>query len=108
MTKLMVMIVSSCFLVGCGCTGGRLGNCGSTTVPDTSKAVAFGHPNGATIKKLHGTLGYTRAEVIATLGHPSSVSVVDGKERWDYPWLAVAYVAFAKGVVVDTFYSAGY
>ena len=107
MQKKMIAIVVLCFLVGCGITGCVSGD-RATAVPDTSKAVALGHPDGATIKKLHGTLDDTKAEVIAKLGHPSKVSIVDGKEQWDYPWLAAAYVRFEKGVVVDTFYTAGY
>ena len=82
----------------------------SEAVPNTSLAESLGRwPNEEDLSRLESTKGKTKRQVIAILGHPKEVSFnPEGVEIWDYPWLAACRIWFKKGVVSDTYYTAGY
>jgi hypothetical protein len=78
--------------------------------PDTRQARPLDHwPTQADLDLLGSVMGRTPAETIRVLGHPSKIARrKDGRVVWSYPWLAACTVTFKQGVVVDTFYTAGY
>ncbi len=81
----------------------------ASPLPDPKQAKETAWPDGPDLARLHAVKGFKPAEVIAFLGHPKSVEKMEnGKERWNYPYMAAAFVDFRDGVVTNTFYTAGY
>jgi hypothetical protein len=78
--------------------------------PDPRQARPLDHwPTQVDLARLQSVQGRTPAETIRILGHPSRVGRgVDRSAVWDYPWLAGCRVWFRNGVVVNTFYTAGW
>jgi hypothetical protein len=78
--------------------------------PDTKLAKPLDRlPTADELQRLQSVRGLPAAKVLYTLGHPIRVErQPDGRERWDYPWPAVACVYFRDGVATDTYYTAGY
>jgi hypothetical protein len=78
--------------------------------PDPGQARPLDHwPTQADLDRLQSVKGRSPAATIRILGHPSAVGPgVDGSEVWDYPWLAACRVWFRNGVVIATFYTAGW
>jgi hypothetical protein len=78
--------------------------------PDVTKARELPRwPNEGDLARLKSVEGQTRAEVIRILGHPRAIERrADGREVWDYPWLASCQVHFRGNVAAWTFYTSGY
>jgi len=87
-----------------------LSSCGTATVrPNPELARPIGWPSAQDLERLESVKGLRPAEVIQKLGHPIQVTTDENQgEQWIYPWLAAAAVYFRDGVVVWTFYTAGY
>ena len=61
------------------------------------------------LANLHATVGRSPSRVLQLLGHPKSVRQIDdGCTIWEYDWQTHCSVPFRSGVVVATFYTAGF
>lgn len=77
--------------------------------PDPRRAGVGRCPDEKDLAHLKACEGKPKCQVIKLLGHPSAVRHgQDGKDVWDYPWVACCAVTFKNGICVETYCTGGY
>lgn len=81
----------------------------ATSLPKTKLADPPKRPTSEDLAILRTLYRKTPKQVIDAIGHPISVEVLpDGKVRWTYHWIAVAYVIYQDDLVIDAYHIVGF